>query len=190
MRLPSEAGTLGPGDYVWNPGTGEVHIGGEHVTDDIVIRADADKLYEITVSCIHVSADVTSVSVMASRDRTEIRFTPERKYGLPEESGLSVTGQCDFTYDSDTGVLLIENAAENISVRAEGSEIPHTITFDPDGGKLNPGEENGKNFSRAIRLSVSFPCRKGTDIISTAGLHRTEGRLRKIRPMTTKTTSH
>ena len=92
-----------------------------------MIRADADKLYEITVSCIHVSADVTSVSVI-SRDRTEIRFTPERKYGLPEESGLSVTGQCDFTYDPDTGVLLIENAAENISVRAEGSEIPLTLS--------------------------------------------------------------
>ena len=60
-RLPEEievtvgGGTLGPGDYVWNPGTGEVHIGGEHVTDDIVIRADADKLYEITaVSYTHL----------------------------------------------------------------------------------------------------------------------------------------
>lgn len=160
-RLPEEievtvgGGTLGPGDYVWNPGTGEVHIRGEHVTDDIVIRADADKLYEITVSCIHVSADVTSVSVI-SRDRTEIRFTPERKYGLPEESGLSVTGQCDFTYDSDTGVLLIENAAENISVRAEGSEIPHTITFDPDGGKLNPGEET-KEFLESDPTLGEFP---------------------------------
>ena len=131
---------LDPDDYEWNSETGEVHIGGEHVTDDITIRADADRIYEISVSCSHVTADITS-AFAAEKDRTEITFSPQRKYGLPEKSGIEVTGRCSFSYDSSSGILTVEKVTEDIQIHAEGSKIFHTIFFDPDGGTMKPGEE-------------------------------------------------
>lgn len=136
---------LDPEDYEWNRETGEIHIDGEYVTDDITVRADADRLYEITVSCSHVTADIASAAV-TEKDITQIVFSPQRKYGLPEASGIEVTGECSFSYDPGSGILTVEKVKEDVTVRARGSEIAHTIFFDPDGGTMKPGEEEKRFY--------------------------------------------
>lgn len=146
---------LDPGDYLWNPETGEIEIGKEHINGDIVIWINADEVYEVEVACSNVSADITSAE-LTNKELVNITFTPVRKYGLPENSGISVKGACDWSYDEKTGVLTIKQAEENISVTAAGSEIRHTVFFDPAGGTLKPGEET-KEFNESDPTAGELP---------------------------------
>ncbi len=147
IRVQIDGSELEPDDYTWNPETGDLHIGSEQVTGDIVVWVDADELFDITVSCTHVSADITSASVI-TKDRTEITFSKVRKYGLPAAEDVTVSGNCEHTYDPRTGVLAIWNVTEDVSIRAAGSEIRHKVHFDPDGGTLDPGEDS-KDFNES-----------------------------------------
>ena len=148
-------------EYVWDPQTGQLLIEAEQIRGDIVISVDAEGLYDIFVECSNVNSDLSSASV-TQRDTTQIRFLTVRKYGLPSEDGIQIAGECDAEYDEEQGILTIRNVTEDIFVTAEGSRISHTVTFDPNGGTLEEGEESKEFFESDPTLgTLPEPEREG-----------------------------
>ena len=161
ISVQTGAEKLSEEEYVWDPETGQVLIESEQIRGDIVISVDAEGLYDISVECRNVQSDLSSASVL-QRDTTQIRFSAVRKYGLPSEDGIRITGDCDAAYDEEQGILTIRNVTENISVAAEGSRISHTVTFDPNGGTLEEGEESKEFFESDPTLgTLPEPEREG-----------------------------
>ena len=148
-------------EYIWDPETGQILIESEQIRGDIVISVDAEGLYDIFVECSNVNSDLSSASV-TQRDTTQIRFLTVRKYGLPSKDGIRIAGECDAEYDEEQGILTIRNVTEDISVTAEGSRISHTVTFDPNGGTLEEGEESKEFFESDPTLgTLPEPEREG-----------------------------
>ena len=137
--------TLGEEEYVWEPETGKILIESEKIEGDIVIRIDADGLHQVSVECSNVSADLSSAAV-TQKEEISVRFTRVPKYGLPLKEDVVVQGKCSPEYDEERGVLTVRNVTEDIVIRACGSKISHTVTFDPDGGRLEEGEESKEFF--------------------------------------------
>ena len=122
-------------DFTYDKETGEVHIPGESVTDDITIIVDPNARHTIRVDATNVISDTTEVVVIQS-SVTEIHFTAASRYALPES--VEVTGDCTHSYDPETGILTISEVASDVTVAAHGAEVPHTIYLDANGGTVDP----------------------------------------------------
>lgn len=144
-------------DFTYDKETGEVHIPGESVTDDITIIVDPNARHTIRVDATNVIPDTTEVVVIQS-SVTEIHFTAASRYALPES--VEVTGDCTHSYDSETGILTISEVASDVTVAAHGAEVPHTIYLDANGGAVDP-ESIIINESQETIGALPTPVRDG-----------------------------
>ena len=144
-------------DFTYDKETGEVHIPGESVTDDITIIVDPNARHTIRVDATNVISDTTEVVVIQS-SVTEIHFTAASRYALPES--VEVTGDCTHSYDPETGILTISEVASDVTVAAHGAEVPHTIYLDANGGTVDP-ESIIINESQETIGALPTPVRDG-----------------------------
>jgi uncharacterized repeat protein (TIGR02543 family) len=142
-------------DYTYDPETGEVHIPGALVTDDIRIIVTADALHTISISATNVTVDVSTIEVIQA-DNSTFTFTKADRYALPVT--VTVTGSCTHTYN--TGILVISNVTGNVTVTAAGAEIPHTIYLNAGEGTVNPATVSINESQPAIG-ALPTPTRTG-----------------------------
>lgn len=126
---------LDQGSFTYDQESGALHIPGDQVAGSISVSVAGDAIRSVVVTTNHVNADLDSIDVIRD-DTVIIQLTAADRYALPDQAGITITGQCRHTYKD--GVLTLTDFLSDVKVHLEGAEIYHTIYFDAGEGECDP----------------------------------------------------
>ncbi|MCH3962368.1 MAG: hypothetical protein LKE48_09600 [Solobacterium sp.] len=155
------------GEYGYYAETGKIIIGGDSISDDIEVIADAIPVYDLTNKLTNITTD-KSVSQKIETGQYYIEtLTPAIGYELEETIAVTI-GDTPFTiaagtvsngisYDKSTGTVTIAGAsvAGNVTINAEATPINCLIHFTAnEGGTISGGEDQTISYGSSAKEGV------------------------------------
>ena len=109
-------------DYTYDPVSGKVNI--KNVQTNLTITAKAEKIptYQAKLTLVGITSDWDEAKVILEGGTFECKLTAEKGYKLPSDIAVTIAGvlSSNYSYDSTTGTIRIENVKGAIEIAAVG----------------------------------------------------------------------
>jgi hypothetical protein len=155
------------GEYGYDAETGKIIIGGDSISDDIEVIADAIPVYNLTNKLTNITTDKPVSQKIETGQYYIETLTPAIGYELPETITVTI-GNMPFTiaagtvsngisYDKSTGTVTIAGASAtgNVIINAEATPINCLIHFTAnEGGTISGGEDQTISYGLSAKAGV------------------------------------